>query len=564
MTGLRLGSIGPIGPVSPVGEPLGHDDTLRLLDSQSRVLELIAAGTPLPDVLDAVLGSLEDLLDGARCSILLLDRETGALRHGAAPSLPAPYVAAIDGLTIGRDAGSCGTAAFLGVPVVAEDVSLDPRWDGYRDFALPYGLRSCWSTPIRGRDGIVGTFAVYTGAPHRPTPREVVLVERLTHLASVAIDHAGLFGALAESEERFRHAFEDNAVGMALTGLDGRFVKVNDALVHLLRRPEAELLASTVQDVLAPHAPSDAGRLEAVARGARGSVHLEATSRRPDGTSVHLAVAASAVRTVDGVPRHVSVNVADLTARDVAEAERRARREADLARESAEAANRAKTEFLSALSHELRTPLQAVRGFVELLRTLDLPPERRAAALEHIEGASQHVTALVDDLLDIARIEAGSLPVDLVDVDVVGLFHTVRELLEPLAAQAGVAVRVQPGTAGTTAVADARRLRQVLINLVTNAVRYNRPDGSVTLSVAAGHPGWLALTVADTGQGIPPELRERLFVPFDRLGRQIGSDGGIGLGLSLARGLTEAMGGRIEVASSVGVGTTVTVSLPTT
>lgn len=540
----------------------GRDDTLRLLDTQSRVLELVAAGTPLPDVLAAVLATLEDLLDGARCSILLLDRRTGTLRHGAAPSLPPTYVAAIDGLAIGADAGSCGTAAFLGVPVVAEDVDTDPRWDGYRQYARPHGLRSCWSTPIRGRDGIVGTFAVYTGGPHRPTPREAVLVERLTHLSSVAIDHAGLFGALAESEERFRHAFEDNAVGMAITDLDGRFVKVNQALVHLLRRTEADLLATSVHAVLDPVSPSDAGRLAAVGRGARGSAHLEAVAHRPDATTVHLAVTASAVRAVDGAPRHVSLNLADLSARDVAEAERRARREAELARATAEHANRAKTEFLSALSHELRTPLQAVRGFVELLRTMDLAPQRRAAALEHIDGASAHVTALVDDLLDIARIEAGSLPVDLAEVDAVRLFDEVRELLGPLAAAGGVAVRLAPAQSATAVVADGRRLRQVLINLVTNAIRYNRADGAVTLSAAPAHDGWLALRVADTGMGIPPELRERLFVPFDRLGRQIGSDGGIGLGLSLARGLTEAMGGRIDVASSVGVGTTVTVTLP--
>lgn len=544
------------------GTRLGRADTLRLLDAQSRVLELVAAGTPLPDVLAAVLSALEELLDGARCSILLLDANAGTLRHGAAPSLPQQYVAAIDGLSIGADAGSCGTAAFLGVPVVAEDVDTDPRWDGYRQYARPHGLRSCWSTPIRGRDGIVGTFAVYTGAPHRPTPREAVLVERLTHLSSVAIDHAGLFGALAESEERFRHAFEDNAVGMALTDLDGRFVKVNRALVHLVRRSEPELLATSVHDVLEPVSPADAGRLAAVGRGARGSAHLEAHARRPDGTTVHLAVTASAVRAVDGVPRHVSLNLADLTARDVAEAERRARREAELARATAEHANRAKTEFLSALSHELRTPLQAVRGFVELLRTMELAPQRRAAALEHIDGASAHVTALVDDLLDVARIEAGSLPVDLAEVDAVRLFGEVRELLDPLAAAGGVAVRLAPAQSATLVVADGRRLRQVLINLVTNAIRYNRPDGAVTLSASPAHDGWLALRVADTGQGIAPELRERLFVPFDRLGRQIGSDGGIGLGLSLARGLTEAMGGRIDVASSVGVGTTVTVTLP--
>jgi len=184
----------------------------------------------------------------------VLDPATATLHHGAAPTLPDSYAKAIDGMSIGPGAGSCGAAAYLGSPVVAVDISTDPRWDQFRALALPYGLRSCWSSPIRGRTGTTGTFAVYHDRAHQPTQRERRLVERFTHLASVATDHAGLFGALAESEERFRHAFEDSAVGMALTDLNGRFIKVNGALREMLRRPEAELLVTTIDQVLTPAA----------------------------------------------------------------------------------------------------------------------------------------------------------------------------------------------------------------------------------------------------------------------------------------------------------------------
>jgi PAS domain S-box-containing protein len=545
-----------VEPPRPTG--LAPDDTLRLLDAQTRVLELMAGGAPLDEVLSAVVLALESLLDGARCSVLLLDG--GTLRHGAAPSLPEQYVAAIDGLSVGPDAGSCGTAAHLGIPVVAEDVRTDPRWAAYREAALPHGLRSCWSTPIRSPAGIVGTFAVYTAGPHRPGEREQLLVGRLTHLASVAIDHAGLFGALAESEERLRHAFEDTAVGMALADRDGRFVKVNGALLHTLRRTGGELLDLSVHDVLAL-SPPDAEALASVARTARGSAQFETEGRRPDGGTVRLAVTASAVRGADGAPRHLSLTLVDVTERDAAEAERRARHAAEVARRTAEQSSRAKTQFLSALAHELRTPLQAIRGFTELLRTLDLDADRRTAALEHVEGASAHVAALVDDLLDVSRIEAGSLPVERADVGVARLLHEVRDLLVPLAGER-VAVVVAAPDAALQVLADERRLRQVLINLVTNAIRYNRDGGTVTLSAAPAGPGHVALRVEDTGRGIPPELRERLFVPYDRLGAQIGTDGGVGLGLSLARGLAEAMAGRLDVDSTVDVGTTVTVTLP--
>jgi GAF domain-containing protein len=213
---------------------LDHADSLDLLRWQTSVLELIAAGTPLDEVLTCVVVALEELIEGSRCSILLLDAATSTLRHGAAPSLPAAYSADIDGLLVGPEAGSCGAAAYLGTPVVAADIRSDVRWERFRDLAEPHGMRSCWSSPIQGRTGTVGTFAVYHDHPHRPPLRERGLVGRFTHLASVAIDHAGLLGALAESEDRFRRAFEDNAVGMVLARVDGRTVRVNRALRDML------------------------------------------------------------------------------------------------------------------------------------------------------------------------------------------------------------------------------------------------------------------------------------------------------------------------------------------
>ena len=551
----------PATPESAVVQ-LSHTDSLLLLRRQTAVLELLASGAPLPAVLTSVAVALEELIDGARCSILLLDPVTATLHHGAAPTLPDSYAEAIDGMSIGPDAGSCGAAAYLGSPVVAEDIATDPRWDRFRALALPYGLRSCWSSPIRGRTGTTGTFAVYHDRAHQPKQRERGLVERFTHLASVAIDHAGLFGALAESEERFRHAFEDSAVGMALTDLNGRFLKVNRALREMLRQPEAELLVITVDQVLAPTAGGGdpAGLLREVATAARDSVHFEAAGRRSDGSVLRVAVAASAVRGAAGSPVHLSLNLQDVTQRHAAERERRARREAEVARAVAEAASRAKSVFLTNLSHELRTPLQAITGFTELLGTLDLPAERRRAALSHIQGATAHIISLVDDVLDIAKIEAGALPLQITDVDLAAAIQDVLDLLSPLASERGITLRCER-PAGTVR-ADERRLRQVLINLVTNAIRYNGPNGSV--QITAGRRGrQTTIRVTDSGPGIPPEMLGRLFVPFDRLGAEASHEQGAGLGLPLARGLTEAMGAQLLVESHPPLGTTFAVVLST-
>jgi GAF domain-containing protein len=201
------------------------------------------------------------------------------LHHGAAPSLPAAYSALIDGLPAGPQEGSCGAAAYLGRPVIAADIRSDIRRRRFRDVATPHGMRSCWPSPIQGRTGIVGTFAVYHDHPHRPPLRERRLVDRFTHLASVAIDHAGLFGALAESEDRFRRAFEDNAVGMVLAGLDGRLVRVNRALRDLLGRTELQLLGCALDELVSPR-PARRGN----SSGWPGTGRAACTTRRRPGT----------------------------------------------------------------------------------------------------------------------------------------------------------------------------------------------------------------------------------------------------------------------------------------
>jgi PAS domain S-box-containing protein len=528
-----------------VSTGIGADqaDDVALLRRQTELLELIAAGAPLTTVLTGIAVTLEDLVPGCRCSVLLIDPGTATLRHGGAPSLPAAYLAGIDGMPIGADAGSCGAAAHLGVAVVAEDITTDPRWPRYRDLAAAHALRSCWSTPIRGRGGVVGTFAVYHDRRHRPSQREQRLVERLSHLASVAIDHDRLFGALADSEERFRRAFDDNTVGMALARLDGTLTRVNPALCTLLGRPAEALLGGQL-DELFPRV--------ATAR------QYETCARHGDGHRLDLGVAISPVRDADGRPASLCVNVSDLTVRRAAERERRRRREAEVARSAAEAASRAKSDFVAALGHELRTPLQAITGFTELLRTLELSPERRAAALGHIESASAHILAMVDDVLDVARIEAGTVALHPAEVDLHAVVTDVLAMVEPLAASEQVTL----GRAGAAARvhADPRRCRQILLNVVTNAIRYNRPGGSVHVAVAPRADGGATVTVRDTGVGIAPDHLERLFAPFDRLGAD--DDQGVGLGLPLARGLAEAMGGRLTVDSTRGEGTVVELILP--
>ncbi|MGQ0466262.1 MAG: ATP-binding protein [Sporichthyaceae bacterium] len=533
-----------------------------LLAQQTTILELLAGGSALSEVLTAVTLALESHMPETRCSVLLYDETGRCLRHGAAPSLPAGYTEAIDGMSIGPSSGSCGTAAYLGEQVVAADIAVDPRWAGFADLAARHNLRACWSSPVLDRDGsVLGTFAVYHAEPHSPTERECRLVDRYRDLAAVAISHAKLWGALAESEEQFRRAFADNAVGMAMLDLQGRFVRVNEAICALFGRSPSDLMGRHFAEVTHPE---DVARSVAeyaqLAAGEISSGHLEKRYLRADGTSVWVDMTTSVVRGQDGAPLRVSANVVDLTSRKAAETERRARREAEIARSAAEAASRAKSEFLSTMSHELRTPLSAIVGFAELLETLDLVGERRTTALGHIGRAARHIMSIVDDVLDLAKIEAGVVVVDRVPVLLAPLVREAVELLEPLAAERCVEMVVEPVNEHAAVLADPRRLAQVLLNVLSNAIKYNREHGRLEV-VADLAEDRLLITVRDTGEGIAPELQDRLFTPFDRLGAEAREQSGVGLGLVVTDRLVSAMGGTLELDSRVGAGTTVRIGL---
>jgi PAS domain S-box-containing protein len=178
----------------PAGLGTAYDITERkraeaMLSCEKQVLEMIAKGAPLRDILSTITRNIESLSQDMCCSILLLDADGLHMRDGAAPSLPDAFNRAIDGMEIGSQAGSCGTAAYRNQAVIVTDIATDPLWADYRALALQHGLRACWSTPIRSAHGLVlGTFAVYYREPCTPGPAELELIERVTHLSGIAIE----------------------------------------------------------------------------------------------------------------------------------------------------------------------------------------------------------------------------------------------------------------------------------------------------------------------------------------------------------------------------------------
>jgi PAS domain S-box-containing protein len=359
-----------------------------------------------------------------------------------------------------------------------------------------------------------------------------------------------------ESESRLRQLAESVDIVFLLLQLD--------PLKYLYMSPNAErILGLVVADEFATtggshvihpddrevlrrdfHLPSRAGLAASAEHRVIGA----------DGVIRWLRTVASPVPNPNGPPQRTVITTMDITGQ-VAAAE--ALRTAETA---ARTANDAKNQFLSRMSHELRTPLNAILGFAQLLQRQRADTDQ-AEAVGHILKGGRHLLDMINDVLDIARIEAGEMALSLEPVSVADVVDETVQLMAPLATDAHVTLNVAGGPDGTYVRADRQRLRQIMLNLVSNAIKYNHPGGGVW--VAWEHLERQAtVSVRDDGRGISADLQSRLFTPFDRLGAEGSGVDGTGIGLSLTRSLAEVMGGTVNVESVPGRGSTFKVVLP--
>jgi PAS domain S-box-containing protein len=399
----------------------------------------------------------------------------------------------------------------------------------------------------------------------------------------------------------------------AIVGLDrdARVTSWNRGAQLLYGYARDEVLGRSVDVVIPEGARAEASARREVALASERVESFEAQGMRKTGTLVDVSVTLSPIRGSDGTIVGLAAMTRDISDRRQAERvmrerteevaransdlrvalDRRAELEANLrvlnahledtvarrteelsatverlenARQEAERANRAKSEFLSRMSHELRTPLNAILGFGQVLELDDLTPEQMES-VSQILGSGRQLLELVDDVLTVTRIDAGRVPLTIEQVVLNEVVDESLEIVRPIGDEHDIELRstITAGAPAVRVLADCHKLKDVFMHLLSNAIKFNRAGGSVTVAGGGIEPGWARVEVRDTGPGIAEDKLDALFTPFDRLGAEQGEVEGKGLGLPVTKRLVENMGGRISVESRPAEGTRVAIDLPT-
>jgi PAS domain S-box-containing protein len=383
---------------------------------------------------------------------------------------------------------------------------------------------------------------------------ELSELEGLAALADLALAR----NRLLDSQRRLGAIVESSDDAIISKTLDGTITSWNRGAERMYGYGPEEVIGKPISILVPAELQDEVPAILQKVRNNQSIEHYETQRLTKDGRTIDVSLTISPIRDAAG-----NLEGASTIARDVSE-RRKMEQERESAREEADRANLAKSEFLSRMSHELRTPLNAVLGFAQLLEMDHLTPEQEEGTREILK-AGKHLLELVNEVIDISRIEAGKLRLSLEPVDAVLLAEECISLLIPFASEEGVSLSMDRHDASGPVpyvTADRQRLRQVLLNLISNGIKYNRQHGSVRVSFEPTDKGHrLRIDVTDTGRGIPSERIDELFAPFERLGADAWGIEGTGLGLALSRPLVEAMGGTITVSSELGMGSTFSVEL---
>jgi len=518
---------------------------------QHQVLEMIATGAPLAEVLTLLIHVIEDQCEGIACSALVLDTDSVHARVGAAPSLPDDFVGRIDGQPVGARVGSCATAMQTGRPVIVTDIRSDKQWDVLRDAALSSGLRACWSAPILSSEKkVLGSFAMYCDTPRGPSREELQLIESAADLAGAAIDHHRSQEALRRSEERNRAILRAIPDWMFVLSNEGVYLDCHINNPEGLIAPPETFLGKSMYDILPSWLADAYMRAFERAMASNEPERLEYSLESQSGERFWEAC----------VVRCDSDKLLSIV-RDISD---RKRAELDAAAQRQELAHLNRVLILAeqsgALAHELSQPLAAILANAQAARhLLDRTPldlEELRATLDDVIKSDKRAGTVIHRLRELLKKSNTVLqPLDVNEVtrEVLDLTHS-----DLLLRRMPITTSLSPGI--PPVMGDRVQLQQVILNLVLNACdamsTVEPADRELKLTTVADDE-CVQIAIADRGIGIPDGELDSVFDPFVTHRPQ-----GLGLGLAISRSIVMAHRGRIQAENNADRGATFRCYLP--
>ncbi len=527
-------------------------DAPPTLPGAALVFRAVYAGEPLSDA---------QRLESFRGVVFVLVRIEGLLQ-----SLK-PHLSTALGLCVDLPAAAAGPAAAACPQPKAHDLHA-VRTIAWANLDLRLHARADrLGVPETGRFAaralaVVGLLSVamlgallltVTGRAHRI---QAAVTERTAELLQQIKEREATEANLRESETRLSNIFNNLPLGVVYTNVEGQLKQVNTRFCELLGYEAGELLAMNALDFT--HAEDAVQDDELVSQLVSGRIPVFSRQKRllrKNGETVWVQSTVSLLRDLEGRPRRIVAAVEDIT-------EHLRLGEAESAREAAEAANQAKSVFLSRMSHELRTPLNAMLGFAQLMEldTRHRLHDSQRAWVAQIQKAGWHLLDMINDVMDLSRIESGNLRLQEQTLDLFELLAGTLPLIEADARRRGLTITHDIRPDAGLVSGDATRVKQILTNLLTNAVKYNNDGGRIHIA-SRQRSGMVDVSVTDTGMGLSPEQMAELFQPFNRLGRDRSNIEGTGIGLVISQRLAEWMGGSLRAHSTLGQGSTFTMSL---
>lgn len=517
-----------------------------LVNGQNQILEMIAGGEPLDETLLALVHFVEAQSDDLICSILLLDEDGQHLRHCTAPRLPAPFIAAIDGVAIGPNVGSCGTAVYRRSAVIVEDIATDRLWDDWRAAAQPHGLRACWSFPIFDvRHRMLGTFAAYRKQPGPPSEYHRRLIDVGTHVAAICLSRNETERQIRDQADILNKASD----AIIVTDFNHRITFWNQSAERTFGWTAGEALGRLDRDLLGPDAAAEISGQQQVAN-KREEWRGELKLHDRHGRLLIMDSRITVIRDESGRPQgRLSISTDVTEKKRIEEQFFRAQRLESIGMLSA------------GIAHDLNNVLAPILLAAPMLRDHATDPSD-LRMISTLEKSAERGAALVRQILGFAQGADG-------EHRLIQAKHLLRDVASFIEETFPKSIRFQTEIPSDlwTVKANPTQLHQVLLNLCVNA-RDAMPEGGTLLlraencvldEAAAGQiegsrPGaFLVLHVEDTGTGIPPDVLTHMWEPFFTTK---GTGKGTGLGLSTVRGIVENHAGFVTVFSRAGKGTT--------